>query len=1315
MQRLFAFIAAAGTLSLSAGDWPQWGGSDARTFSSDETGLPAEFRPAKIIYANGQRTTNPALNVRWTAPLGMQTYGNPTVTGGRVFVGSNDARLQDKRIKRTGGGLLMCLAESDGRLLWQLPIPRMRSRNKRFNFDHMGLGLCSSPAVDGERVYITSSRGEILCLDVHGQANGNDGPYTNEGVYMAFNATLPDKPGRFDWSTVPLPDPIPLQPTDADIIWRYDMLTELDVWPQDAVDCSIVVHGDRIYVATSNGRDEDWNIPSPTAPDIIVLDKHTGALLAVNEGPVGTNIFHGEWSSPTIANVHGRELLIWGGGDGFCYAFDTAIAPDPAGGPGLLKRVWWFDCNPPHNKWRDGQPLPYNRNYEGPSEIIATPAFYRNKVYVGVGQDSRHGVGPGCFSCIDATATGAISAAVWQSFDVGRAFSSAAIGAGLVFVADYAGIVRCFDAETGAEYWSHDLNAHVFGTALVADGKVYIGDEAGVVTIFACAREKRVLNRVKLDTTIYTTPVAANATIFIASQRTLYAIADARAERGDSTALQTAVDDMVHRAGLHGGVVAVLGGGDGSLPAALGRHSNLVVHVLERDAAAVDRLRARLRERGLYGRVAVERLRGARLPYADNIVNLLLVADAADGVADAELLRVLTPGGAVLSDVSNRWHTTLAKPWPTDDDAVPRDDTNAPCRRLQWIAMPRWGRDCAAPSSVLGLAADRARLLYVIDEGPCGIIDEEFPDRRTLIARDAYNGALLWRRSLAEIENAPGDAAATSPFMAGHSDARGILSARDERVFVAAGGGAGVAMLDAATGVTVGHRADADDAAGSISANGLVYVPPYPGRSTETAVFGFHALADGACAQHADPPEARLEKGPAYDDARIPENAPDAVAEWPMYRHDIQRSGATTSTIPGYVELYWVAELDGRITAPVVAGGRVYVGLCDQYGIACLDAETGNEIWTASCGGRVDSPPTVHGGRIIFGSADGWVYCLRARDGALIWRFQAAPCERLIGGNDRLESAWPVHGSVLVLNNCVYALAGRAAGLDGGLELYALDAATGLPRHHAAIHTAPSRRSDLADAEAAGLHLDAALSDLLVSDGTSIWVRQLRFNTALVRQAPNDKTAMGDMMVGQHVMATSELLDGEGFNRTMWVNWQRWPGRHFFCDAPKSGQLLVFNDRATFAAQAFAGAEAHRHHAFLLGQEGYQIVADSNDNEPVLASAAAGVSATNQVRAHPPLWNRWVDVMVKAMLITGDRLLMIGPTHVRDPRDPLSAIEGRRNVRMLGLLMQSGRTVMGYAVDELPVWDGMAVAYGKVYIATQNGRVICLARNVHNL
>jgi len=510
--RAWLLLAVACTLSASAqaGDWPQWGGTDAKNMMSEEKGLPDFFDPGKFS-RRGEYDLSAAKNVKWIARLGTQTYGNPTVAGGRVFVGTN-ADLPERPAKgKKCGGAVLCFEEATGKRLWQLVVPRLITDKPNFNFDDLSLGVCSSPRVEGERLYLVSNRCEVLCLDVNGMANGNDGPFTDEAKFMV-------NPGD---------PPVTMGSTDGDVIWKFDMLTEAGVqcWPQDAADCSILIRGDYLYVGTSNGVDRSHKIiQRPKAPSLIVLDKRTGKLVAVDDAHIGPRILHGEWSSPALATIEGKDQIIYGGGDGVCYGFD----PEPVdGGDGrrVLKTVWSFDCNPPERRVKDGAPVKYPSKNSA-SEIIATPVVYKNRVYVGVGQDPRHGKGVADLVCIDATKRGEITKTgqIWAYDKIGRTLSTVSIMDGLLFVGDFHGILHCLDAETGRVYWTHDTGSPLWSSTLAADGKVYLGTESGQLLVMAATKERKMLNKIELDNKIYTTPIVANGVLYVTTQSHLYAV-----------------------------------------------------------------------------------------------------------------------------------------------------------------------------------------------------------------------------------------------------------------------------------------------------------------------------------------------------------------------------------------------------------------------------------------------------------------------------------------------------------------------------------------------------------------------------------------------------------------------------------------------------------------------------------------------------------------------------------------------------------------------------------------------------------------------
>ncbi|MCY2950617.1 MAG: PQQ-binding-like beta-propeller repeat protein [Planctomycetota bacterium] len=506
---LFVLLCIATPVAHPA-DWPQWGRDNSRNMASDETNIPASFDPGKKLNPN-EFDLATSKNIKWIARLGTQTYGNPVVSNGRVFVGTNDDLPERPARGKKCGGAVLCFDEATGKRLWTLHIPRNLTNNPLFNFDDLSLGVCSSPLVENDRLYLVSNRCEVLCLDTNGQANGNDGPFTDEAKFQ----TNPGDPS------------IPVTPVTGDVVWRFDMLTQPGVqcWPQDAADCSIIVRGPYLYVCTSNGVDRSHKrIPRPNAPSIIVLDKKTGQLIATDDAHIGPNILHGEWSSPALATLNGQDQLIFGAGDGRCYAFDPNPSPGPDGKQ-ILKTLWKFDVNPPERRILNGQPVKYPTKFSA-SEVIATPVVYKNRVYIDVGQDPRHGKGPGMLACIDPTKTGDITTTgkIWLYDKIARSLSTVSIHNNLLFVADFHGIVHCLNPDTGQPYWTHDTGSPLWSSTLAADNKVFLGTETGELWIFAASKKKELLNKIALDNKIYTTPITANGVLYVTTQSHLYAI-----------------------------------------------------------------------------------------------------------------------------------------------------------------------------------------------------------------------------------------------------------------------------------------------------------------------------------------------------------------------------------------------------------------------------------------------------------------------------------------------------------------------------------------------------------------------------------------------------------------------------------------------------------------------------------------------------------------------------------------------------------------------------------------------------------------------
>ena len=462
-------IAASGAGRLrasdpSSGDWPMWGGTPDRNMVSNMKGLATDW------------DVKTKKNIKWVADLGSQSYGNPVVAGGMVFVGTNNEGLRDP--KQPGDrGVLMAFRESTGEFLWQHT--HLKLESGRAN-DWPYQGVASSPLVEGNKLYYVSNRGVLFCLDIEGfRDKENDGPVTDEKL-TGMN--------------------------DADVIWSFDMMEEVGAYPHNMSNSSPVIWGDLVFVSTSNGQDESHvNIPSPRAPSIIAVNKQEGKLVW-EDNSVEDRILHGQWSTPSVGTIGGVVQLVSAQGDGWVRGYEALTG----------KKLWEFDANPKDSVW------PRTRN-----ELIATPVIVGDRVYIANGQDPEHGEGVGHFYAIDATKRGDItqSGRLWHFEKIRRSISTAAVADGLVYISDFSGFLYCLDAATGKEIWMHDLFAAVWGSPFVVDGKVYIGDEDGDVAVLAHGREKKVLAEMNMGSSVYSTIVPAHGTIFLNNRNQLFAIA----------------------------------------------------------------------------------------------------------------------------------------------------------------------------------------------------------------------------------------------------------------------------------------------------------------------------------------------------------------------------------------------------------------------------------------------------------------------------------------------------------------------------------------------------------------------------------------------------------------------------------------------------------------------------------------------------------------------------------------------------------------------------------------------------------------------
>lgn len=535
-----------------SGDWNQWGGSPARNNTPEGSNIPDVWNVGKFDKKTGDWQPGSGKNIKWVVKLGSQTYGNPVIAHGKVYVGTNNgAGLLKRYPADVDLGCLLCVSEADGRFLWQhssekLPTGRVH--------DWPLMGICCSPYAEADRLWFVTSRGEVVCADAEGFHDGeNDGPFKEEKSQ---------------------------EKDEADVIWSFNMMKELGVSQHNMCSCSVTVLGDNLYVCTSNGVDESHvNLPAPGAPSFITLDKNTGKVIWTDKSP-GLNILHGQWSSPCVAELGGVPQVIFAGGDGWLYSFHAT--EHEGNSPKLL---WKFDANPKESKYILGGRGTRN-------EIIATPIAYEGLIYLAVGQDPEHGEGEGHLWCIDPTKRGDISAelafnvndltkpiphkrlqavvkedgevarpnpnsgVVWHysNYDLNgdgttenafeetmhRTIGTVTVkqddkGNHLLFLADFSGLVHCVDAKTGKPYWTYDMLAAAWGSALAIEGKVYIGDEDGDVAIFRLSAEKSAaepINEISMGNSVYSSPIVANNVLYIANRTHLFAITN-EASKGE--------------------------------------------------------------------------------------------------------------------------------------------------------------------------------------------------------------------------------------------------------------------------------------------------------------------------------------------------------------------------------------------------------------------------------------------------------------------------------------------------------------------------------------------------------------------------------------------------------------------------------------------------------------------------------------------------------------------------------------------------------------------------------------------------------------
>lgn len=590
---------AIADLKIGPKDCPQWQLSPLRNNVVESDKIPSSWN-----VETGE-------NVVWSVKLGSETYGNPVIANGKVYAGTNNGAAYLNRYPNSVDlGVLLCFDEKTGKFLWQhssekLPTGRVH--------DWPDQGICSAPLLDGDKLWFVTSRGEVACLDAEGfHDNEDDGSFVNEQVRVAeVQRTEPTfapittqldagklsdelrallekqgeaiegevkvevetaktawkltgKFGGIDRTLVAkvigprlavFKNLSVADKSEADVIWKVDMMKQLGVSQHNMCSCSLTCAGDLLFVNTSNGVDEGHvNLPADDAPSFACLKRSTGEVLWTDNSP-GANVLHGQWSSPAYAVIDGVPQVIFGAGDGWLYGFQAE------GENGKSKLLWKFDCNPKTSLYKlTGA----TRNH-----LIGTPVVYNDLVFIAVGEDPEHGEGDGHLWCVDPKKRGDISptlvfngkepttpiphkrlvacveeegdferpnpnlGAIWhyqgenpEEFEttMHRTCGSVAIKNDLLFIADFSGVFHCIDAKTGKAHWTYDMLAAPWASPLIVNDRVYITNDTGGVLCFKLSSEMELLSENDVLSAVYTTPVVANETLFIANRNRLYAI-----------------------------------------------------------------------------------------------------------------------------------------------------------------------------------------------------------------------------------------------------------------------------------------------------------------------------------------------------------------------------------------------------------------------------------------------------------------------------------------------------------------------------------------------------------------------------------------------------------------------------------------------------------------------------------------------------------------------------------------------------------------------------------------------------------------------
>jgi len=487
---------------------------------------------------------------------------------------------------------------------------------------------------------------------------------------------------------------------------------------------------------------------------------------------------------------------------------------------------------------------------------------------------------------------------------------------------------------------------------------------------------------------------------------------------------------------------------------------------------------------------------------------------------------------------------------------------------------------------------------------------------------------------------------------------------------------------------------------GVLPANGLLYTPPHSCACyIQSKLSGMWAITSQASVPATPlPDKRRLRRGPAY--GKTVSKARKSSADWPTFRGDAGRTGRASTPVDETLGNSWKTTIGGKLTSPVIVGDRVFVAATDEHTVHALDTETGNPLWTFTAGGRIDSPPTIHPkGLVLFGCADGFVYCLSAKNGELAWRFQAAPSDRRTVSFGQLESVWPVTGSVLLDGDTVYCTAGRSSFIDGGMLLYRLNAVSGEMIGRKTFDSRDPKTGGQNEAVIEDTEQPGMLPDVLVDDGEHIYLR----DNVLDRE--------GNEVEGYkpHLYCSAGLLDDTWWHRTYWLwgerTWGRASGWGVIPNYRPSGRILVTDEKTVFGfGRRKVGSHSlgESYHLFCADKKVETIDKPIKNNNVALAKYQKPAKVTEH-------WSREIPFVARAMVLAGDTIYAAGPKISPDAKEEPTFDEHAEAV-LAAFSADNGKDIATLPLDAQPVFDGMASAGGRLFVSLTNGDLICLGK-----